>query len=180
MHVHALPAGGLHQPCAAVHLGPLCWWPDHGGDRQQGRQHVPGELTSPGRRMLPHGCLFLLRRAHGRARFHSGVQRACACVSLRLIWPPSNAQAAILDVPFVDVVSTMSDPSLPLTVIEYGVRSTPGLLSTVICGSTACWPCTCLCSYIGLLLSHGSRMYHPCCRVAAPGMGQPHGEQDDV
>ena len=35
------------------------------------------------------------------------------------------AQAAILDVPFVDVVSTMSDPSLPLTVIEYGVRATP-------------------------------------------------------
>ena len=29
------------------------------------------------------------------------------------------AQAAILDVPFVDVVTDMSDPSLPLTTMEY-------------------------------------------------------------
>lgn len=32
---------------------------------------------------------------------------------------PLAAQAAILDVPFVDVFSDMSDPSLPLTTIEY-------------------------------------------------------------
>ncbi|KAL4457576.1 hypothetical protein ABPG75_012441 [Micractinium tetrahymenae] len=32
---------------------------------------------------------------------------------------PDLFRAAILDVPFVDVVSTMSDPSLPLTVIEW-------------------------------------------------------------
>ncbi|PSC72656.1 protease 2 isoform A [Micractinium conductrix] len=32
---------------------------------------------------------------------------------------PGLFKAAILDVPFVDVVSTMSDPSLPLTVIEW-------------------------------------------------------------
>lgn len=31
-------------------------------------------------------------------------------------------QAAILDVPFVDVIATMSDPKLPLTVTEYEVR----------------------------------------------------------
>jgi hypothetical protein len=35
------------------------------------------------------------------------------------------SQAALMDVPFVDIVSTMSDPSLPLTVIEYQVRSQP-------------------------------------------------------
>ena len=34
----------------------------------------------------------------------------------------SVIQAAILDVPFVDVIATMSDPKLPLTVTEYEVR----------------------------------------------------------
>lgn len=32
-------------------------------------------------------------------------------------------QAAVLRVPFVDVVSTMSDPTLPATVTEYEVRA---------------------------------------------------------
>ncbi len=31
-------------------------------------------------------------------------------------------QAAVLVVPFVDVVSTMSDPNLPATVMEYEVQ----------------------------------------------------------
>ena len=33
-------------------------------------------------------------------------------------------QAAVLVVPFVDVITTMSDPSLPATVMEYEVQST--------------------------------------------------------
>jgi oligopeptidase B len=38
-----------------------------------------------------------------------------ACISLR----PDRWAAAVAEVPFVDVVSTMSDPSLPLTVTEW-------------------------------------------------------------
>lgn len=42
-------------------------------------------------------------------------------------------QAAILDVPFLDVVATMSDPKLPLTVTEYEVRR--DILQLVTCTS---------------------------------------------
>ena len=34
---------------------------------------------------------------------------------------PCSVQAAVLGVPFVDVISTMSDPALPATVTEYEV-----------------------------------------------------------
>jgi len=40
------------------------------------------------------------------------------------------AQAAILDVPFVDVFNDMSDPSLPLTTVEYQEWCAP---------ASACW-----------------------------------------
>lgn len=48
------------------------------------------------------------------------------CSAWPLLQPIPTAQAAILDVPFVDVLSTMSDPSLPLTVIEYEEWGNPG------------------------------------------------------
>ncbi len=39
---------------------------------------------------------------------------------------PDLATAAVAEVPFVDVVTTMSDPSIPLTVIEYDEWGNPG------------------------------------------------------
>ena len=66
--------------------------------------------------------------AHGGG-LHSLPNSACPHV---LATPPCGShfplppQAAILDVPFVDVVSTMSDPSLPLTVVEYEEWGNPG------------------------------------------------------
>ena len=39
-------------------------------------------------------------------------------------------QAAVLGVPFVDVISTMSDPALPATVTEYEVAASGSLFTT--------------------------------------------------
>ena len=52
---------------------------------------------------------------------HPGPTPAAPAAPLLAAQPliPCAPQAAILDVPFVDVLSTMSDPGLPLTVIEY-------------------------------------------------------------
>ncbi len=41
-----------------------------------------------------------------------------ACVNLY----PSLFKCAVADVPFVDVINTMSDPTIPLTVTEWEVR----------------------------------------------------------
>ena len=42
-------------------------------------------------------------------------------------------QAAVLVVPFVDVVSTMSDPRLPATVVEYEVNLFSATSSLYVC-----------------------------------------------
>ena len=46
-----------------------------------------------------------------------------ACVTMR----PDAFASAVAEVPFVDVVSTMSDPSLPLTVTEWEEWGDPAL-----------------------------------------------------
>ena len=51
---------------------------------------------------------------NGSRHFCTSCMRACSEPA-----EVAGAQAAILDVPFVDVVTDMSDPSLPLTTMEY-------------------------------------------------------------
>jgi hypothetical protein len=62
-------------------------------------------------------CLWPCSAWHGFSKF---LDRKCVCT---LGKPRASAlcaaQAAILDVPFVDVFNDMSDPSLPLTTVEY-------------------------------------------------------------
>ena len=63
-----------------------------------------------------------------------------AVVNLR----PEMFRAVLSHVPFVDVMNTMLDASLPLTVAEYeewGIRTSPGI--SITCGATrrmTTWP----------------------------------------
>lgn len=54
----------------------------------------------------------------GGSTLSSRLQSGFAQFSQR---KPCSVQAAVLGVPFVDVISTMSDPALPATVTEYEV-----------------------------------------------------------
>ena len=119
-------------------LGQLCGGAHCGCIHQHAPRPLQGEL-----RILPVAVTQLCR----------------PCGRLRCTRPPHCApllQAAVLGVPFVDVIATMSDPALPATVTEYEVIAfTLLILSCIYLHS--CTPVSQQCLAIQLIAVHSSQ-----------------------
>lgn len=126
---HALPACSrrvpdrvqVHERRAAGAVGAVGRRPDRGGG------HQPAPRAVQGKQSLYVKLLLMGLGSSGSAEEAGSAAPhvlTCPCLppsrpSCAPLLPSSSLQAAILDVPFVDVLSTMQDPSLPLTVAEY-------------------------------------------------------------
>jgi oligopeptidase B len=94
-------------------------WHDQG--RMEHKQHSFGDFIAVTERLIAGGYTSSDRLVV------SGGSAGGLLIGAVLNQRPELFRAAVLEVPFVDVLSTMSDPSLPLTVGEYEEWGNPSV-----------------------------------------------------
>ncbi|TYH96527.1 hypothetical protein ES332_A12G183400v1 [Gossypium tomentosum] len=67
-----------------------------------------------------------------------GVSAGCLLIGAALNMYPNLFRAAILKVPFLDILNSLLDPSLPLTMLDYEEFGNPGIKSEFECISSYC------------------------------------------
>ncbi|MBA0805636.1 hypothetical protein Gohar_005131 [Gossypium harknessii] len=67
-----------------------------------------------------------------------GVSAGCLLIGAALNMYPNLFHAAILKVPFLDILNSLLDPSLPLTMLDYEEFGNPGIKSEFECISSYC------------------------------------------